>query len=105
MAIHALAAVLAKRPILHLLFRLSPLLWPFNLYLPQVRQLPEVCRTVCTASTLLAFRLRRIIAARVPRYRRAVHLLWDELRVDQPRRHPLNVLDDSSISSLLAVAI
>ncbi|OVA15881.1 hypothetical protein BVC80_1821g40 [Macleaya cordata] len=44
------------------LFKLSPLLWPFNLYLPLARQLPRICDVLSNASSLFVFRLRLILA-------------------------------------------
>ncbi|CAA6672571.1 unnamed protein product [Spirodela intermedia] len=107
MAIHFLAgAVVVKRPLLQLLFRLSPLLWPFNIYLPLARQLPGMCNATVAATSLLLFRLRRIVAARVPRYRRALRLLQDELDgADGVGRRRAAALDDGSLQSLLSVAI
>ncbi|KAJ4962781.1 hypothetical protein NE237_022720 [Protea cynaroides] len=84
MAIHLLVVV-AKMPFLQQWFLLSPLFWPFNLYLPVSRYVIRMCNTLSTASSLLTFRLRRIIAGGrngegrgLNRIERALRLFWQE---------------------------
>ncbi|CAA7397792.1 unnamed protein product [Spirodela intermedia] len=108
MIVHAVVALLVKKPVLDLLRQLLPVFWLFNLSLPLARNLHGICRVFRRASALVLFRLGHIPGARVARFRRAVQLLWYEIGASRGnlggRQHP-SVLDDSTISSLLSVAI
>ncbi|CAA6661432.1 unnamed protein product [Spirodela intermedia] len=96
MIVHAVVALLVKKPVLDLLRQLLPVFWLFNLSLPLARNLHGICRVFRRASALVLFRLGHIPGARVARFRRAGK--------PRGRQHP-SVLDDSTISSLLSVAI
>nr|DAD41340.1 TPA_asm: hypothetical protein HUJ06_015663 [Nelumbo nucifera] len=108
MGIHLVAVV--KLPLLHW-FKLSPLFWPFNLYLPLVRHLPRMCNTISTASSLLAFRLRQILA-QGPHHRpngqgrmeRAFHLFIQEL-LSPPARLRHGSLEEASFHAFVSLAI
>uniref|UniRef100_A0A5K1CIL2 Uncharacterized protein n=1 Tax=Nymphaea colorata TaxID=210225 RepID=A0A5K1CIL2_9MAGN len=74
------------------LLGLSPLFWPFNLYVPLARQLPSVCNAVSSTTTILVFRLRRIMldqpvaaggrsSSGISRWERAIRLLLQLLRL------------------------
>ncbi|XXG63814.1 hypothetical protein AAC387_Pa05g1916 [Persea americana] len=101
MGIHVLAA---KLPFMHI-FKLSPLLWPFNLYLPVLRHLQRVCQAFSDFSAFFAFRLRQILTVhqegRDTRWERAMRLFYQEF---MPHQRP-DVLDDSSIQTFLSLSL
>ncbi|KAL5714010.1 hypothetical protein ACHQM5_016028 [Ranunculus cassubicifolius] len=77
---------LILKPCLLHLFKLTPLLWPCNLYLPKIRQLQKTCTTISHASSLFVFRLRRILIERpddqderINRWERAFRLFCQEM--------------------------
>ncbi|OVA19020.1 hypothetical protein BVC80_8335g3 [Macleaya cordata] len=100
--------VLAKLPLLHL-FKLSPLLWPFNLYLPFARQVTRMCNAITNGSLLFGFRVRQVLA-QGPHYRgrrgweRAFLLLSQLLGNNGLAQPRLNDMDRSSLNALLSVA-
>ena len=63
MAIHLLAFVAAKG-FLQVFQVSAPLLWPLNLFLPLLRNLPQACVVVCGALAAHVAWLRRAYARR-----------------------------------------
>nr|DAD21478.1 TPA_asm: hypothetical protein HUJ06_022941 [Nelumbo nucifera] len=108
MVIHLVAAV--KLPLLGY-FKLSPLFWPFNLYLPLARHLPGICTTISTASSLLALRLRQIIGRGLhhhpngqTRMERAFRLFVQEIFPPQAPQRP-DTVDETTFHELLSISL